>query len=77
MFLSNLCEKEPSKKISISHNQAMFAGPTFNQKLSSAFLQLRFGAYLITYDLKKAFNQLLLNTNDQNKLLFYRYRNVR
>ena len=54
----------------------MFAGPTLNQKLSSAFLQLRFGAYLLTYALKKAFSQLLLNTNDQNKLLFYWHRNV-
>ena len=76
VFLNNLCEKDPSKKITISHNQAMFAGPTLNQKLSSAFLQLRFGAYLLTYDLKKTFNQLLLNSNDQNKLLFYWYRNV-
>ena len=76
VFLSNLCEKDPSKKLNISHNQAMFAGPTLNQKLSSALLQLRFGAFLLTYDLKKAFNQLLLNVADQNKLLFYWYRNI-
>ena len=76
VFLSNLCEKMKSKKLSLSHNQAMFAGPTLNQKLSSAFLQLRFGSYLLCYDLKKAFNQLLLNDIDQSKLLFYWFKDV-
>ena len=76
VFLSNLCERNHSHKMSISHNQAMFAGPTLNQMLSSALLQLRFGAFLLTYDLKKAFNQLLLNSHDQSKLLFVWYKNI-
>ena len=76
VFLSNLCESN-KHKLSISHNQAMHSGPTLNQKLSSALLQLRFDSYLLTYDLKKAFNQLNINEIDQSKLLFLWYNNVR
>ena len=54
----------------------MYAGPTLNQKLSSAFLQIRFGSNLLLYDLRKAFNQLQLNETDQSKLLFFWFRNV-
>ena len=54
----------------------MFSGPCLNQKLSSALMQLRFGRYLLTYDLKKAFNQLLLSETDQSKLLFYWFNNI-
>ena len=76
VFLSNLKEIESRKKLSLSHNQGMYPGPTLNQKLSSAFLHLRFDAKLLTYDLKKAFNMLSLSENDQAKLLFLWYRNV-
>ena len=76
VFLSNLRQDEPDKKMSISHNQCMFSGPTLNQKLSSALIHLRFDEKLITYDLKKAFNMLSLKEGDQARLLFYWYRNV-
>ena len=76
VFLSNLREQDKSHKLCISHNQAMYAGPTLNQKLSSALLQLRFGEHLLTYDLKKAFNQLALSTSDQSKLLFLWFKNI-
>ena len=76
VFLSNLSEREKGKSASLSHNQAMFAGPTLNQKISSALLHLRFGKYLLTFDLKKAFNQLVLNESDQSKLLFFWYKDV-
>ena len=76
VFLSNLSETNDKKRLSLSHNQAMFAGPCLNQKLSSALMQLRFGRYLLTYDLKKAFNQLLLSETDQSKLLFYWFNNI-
>lgn len=75
VFLSNLSEKRGSKYL--SHNQAMLAGPTLNHKLSSALLQLRFGRFLLIYDLKKAFNQLELSDIDQSKLLFFWFKNVR
>ena len=61
---------------SLSHNQVMYSGPTLNQKLSSALLHLRFGRWLLVFDLKKAFNQLLLSESDQSKLLFFWYKNV-
>ena len=37
VFLSNLREQDKSDRLCISHNQAMYAGPTLNQKLSSYF----------------------------------------
>ena len=54
----------------------MRAGPNLNQKLSSAFIHLRFGAKLLIYDLRKAFNMLALNEQDQARLLFFWYRNI-
>ncbi|XP_068224857.1 uncharacterized protein [Palaemon carinicauda] len=75
VFLSNL--KETVKvKCGFSHNQCIDPGPNLNQKLSSAFLHLRFDKLLLTYDLKKAFNMLSLNNNDQARLLFFWFKNV-
>ena len=54
----------------------MYSGPNLNQKLSSSFLQLRFDKYLLTFDLKKAFNMLSLQEIDQAKLLFFWFRNI-
>ena len=76
VFLSNLKEADAIRKLSLSHNQCMHPGPTLNQKLSSAFLHLRFDKMLLTYDLKKAFNMLSLSEADQSKLLFFWFRNV-
>ena len=75
VFLSNLCDSSKSK-LSLSHNQTMYSGPSLNHKLSSALLQLRFDSHLLTYDLRKAFNQLALDELDQSKLLFLWYNNV-
>ena len=47
VFLSNLCEKGPAKVQTISHNQAIHAGPCLNQKLSSVLLHLRFDKHLV------------------------------
>ena len=73
VYLSNLSEKNGR---SISHNQAMWAGPCLNRKLSTALLLLRFDKFLFCYDLKKAFNQIHLNEVDQNRLLFLWYKNL-
>ena len=75
VFLSNL--KEGHSTLSLSHNLRMFPGPILNQKLSSAFLHLRFDKKLLIFDLKKAFNMLTLGDNDQARLLFHWFRNVR
>ena len=76
VFLSNICERNVSKPITVSHNQSIHSGPCLNQKLASALLHLRFGSKLICFDIKKAFNQIELNPFDQNKLLFLWCRNV-
>ena len=61
--------------MSVSINQAIHAGPTLNFKLSS-LLHLRFGSKILVFDLKRAFNQISLSSDDQSKLLFLWYRNV-
>ena len=38
VFLSNLSEPEPTKPITVSHNQAMLPGPCLNKKLSTTLL---------------------------------------
>ena len=76
VFLSNLCERDPTKPQTVSNNQAIHSGPCLNQKLSSALLHLRFNRKLLCFDLCKAFNQIALEDADADKLLFLWYRNV-
>lgn len=76
VFMSNLCEKSTDESKTISHNQAMYAGPCVNQKLTVAMILLRFDPSLVCFDLKKAFLQIELPETDQNKLLFLWHRNV-
>ena len=71
VFLSNLAERG-----ALSHNQAIIPGPCLNQKITTAMLNMRFGEYLLIFDLRKAFLQLLLNESDSNKLLFLWFENV-
>ena len=76
VFLSNLCESDPSYPMTVSHNQALFSGPCLNKKISTSLFKLRFNEKLLCFDIKKAF--LMINTapSDQSKLLFYWYKNV-
>ena len=55
VFLSNLCEPDSTQPMTVSHNQAICAGPCLNKKLSTSVLQLRFNEKLLCFDLKKAF----------------------
>ena len=75
VFLSNFCQKR-FNKLTISHNQAIHSGPCLNQKLSTAFINLRFDKYLLIFDLKKAFNQITLSECDANKLLFLWFKDI-
>lgn len=77
VFLSNLHENDPNKTLTVSHNQAIHPGPNLNQKLFTALTHTRFGKYLLAFDLVKAFNQISLNENDQSKLLFIWFRDVK
>ena len=76
VFLSNLCERDVSKPVTMSHNQVIHSGPCLNQKLGTTLFHLRFDRYLICYDLSKAFNMISLSSEDSNKLLFLWYRNI-
>ena len=76
VYLSNLSEKDPSRAVSLSHNQAMLSGPCLNQKITTALLHLRFDTKLLCFDIKKAFLNIGLTELDSNKLLFLWYNNV-
>ena len=75
VFLSNLCERNKKNQKAISHNQAIYAGLPMNQSISTSLIHLRFGKFLLAYDLKGAFNQIKLSEEDSNKLLFLWFRN--
>ena len=73
VFLSNLAEKHGN---SVSHNMAMYQGPSVNAKLSTSLTLLRFDEKLLTTDIRRAFLQLALNEHDKSKLLFLWFKNV-
>ena len=73
VFLSNLKEQVADV---FSHNQAMYAGPNLNHKLSINLLNLRFNQHLVCFDLCKAFNQINLYENDQSRLLFFWFNDI-
>ena len=74
VFLSNLVENHAGEFV--SHNQAMLPGPCMNSKILSSLISTRFDKYMITFDLRKAFLQILLPEEDQNRLLFLWYKNI-
>ncbi|RXG53621.1 hypothetical protein Avbf_13496 [Armadillidium vulgare] len=76
VFLSNICENNPSKAMTVSHNQAMYAGPCLNKKISTTITKLRFNEKLLCFDIQKAFLNLKLSPTDQSKLLFHWFKNV-
>ena len=76
VFMSNLVQKS-GKKVSLSHNQAMLSGPNLNPKLSVNLTMLRFDRYLLLFDIRKAFLNLELREEDQNRLLFLWFRSVK
>ena len=77
VFLSNVCEKFKDNRKAYSHNQAMYAGPTLNRTISTSLLQLRFDEKIALYDLEKAFLTLGLSPEDQERLCFLWFKNVR
>ena len=75
VFLSNLVESSPDNP-SVSHNQAMYPGPCLNHKILTSLILSRFDQYILTFDLKKAFLQIMLPQYDQNRLAFLWYKNI-
>ena len=76
VFLSNICERSKNQN-SITHNQALYAGPNLNKKLATSLIYLRFDSFVCVYDVKKAFLNIQLPLADQNRLLFLWYRDVK
>ena len=76
VYLSSLKENDHTKKMTVSHNQAILPGPCINSKLSTALLAMRFDSELLCFDFCKAFLQILLDKFDSDKLLFLWFRNV-
>lgn len=74
VYLSNLCER--GAKPNLSHNQCSFPGANLNYKLQTALLLLRFDKFLLTFDIRKAFLQIMLQKKDTNKLLFLWFKNI-
>lgn len=72
VYLSNLS----AGRDTLSHNQISIPGANLNHKLQIATLLLRFDKFMVTFDLKKAFLQLLIRKEDSNKLLFLWFKNV-
>ena len=69
VYLSNLCQKDSDKVMTVSHNQAIYDGPCLNPKITTALLHLRFDSKLLIFDIKRAFNQISLGDNDSARLL--------
>ena len=75
VYLSNLAGRDADKAVTLSNNQCMLAGPCLNTKISTSLIQLRFDKYLLCFDLVKAFLQIALKEEDQNRLCFLWVRN--
>ena len=75
VYLSNLCESSRDKSV-VSHNQAIRSGPCLNHKIATALMLLRFDKYLLTFDIKKAFLNIALPPEDQNRLLFLWFNDI-
>ena len=76
VFLSNKCAKGDKQQPTLSHNQVLEAGPCLNSKIIIALTLMRFGIKLLCFDLKKAFCQIQLQEPDQNKLLFFWFKDI-
>ncbi|XP_068242385.1 uncharacterized protein [Palaemon carinicauda] len=76
VFLSNLSGRDPSQKVTLSHNQAMLSGPCINQNITTALLNLHFDTKLLCFDVKKAFLNNCLTPFDSNKLLLLWFKNM-
>ena len=76
VYLSNLCQKDPNRSLTVSHNQCMFSGPCLNQNISSALTHLRFDEKILIFDLCKAFNMISLSEHDSARLCCMWYRDI-
>ena len=77
VFLPTQKEKSTNPNVEyFSNNQCILSGPNLNNKIVTAVQNLRFGKYLLTYDLKKAFLSIELPECDKDKLIFLWFKDV-
>ena len=72
VLLSNIKDNTNS----MSHNQVSRPGVNLNHKIQIALMLLRFDKYLVTFDIVKAFLQIMLKESDTSKLQFLWFKNV-
>ena len=72
VYLANLKEGAEG----MSHNQVSRPGINLNHKIQTALLLQRFDKFLVTFDIKKAFLQLMLPEEDTKKLRFLWFQDV-
>lgn len=75
VFLSNLSEKSFHPNV-YSYNQALLPGPCMNNKITTTVILSRFNKFMFTFDIAKAFLNIALNIDDQNRLLFLGFNSV-
>ena len=72
VYLANLKDNSDG----MSHNQVSRPGVNLNHKIQTALLLQRFDKFLVTFDIKKAFLQLMLPDEDTKKLRFLWFQDV-
>ena len=76
VYLSNVTGVDPNKAVTLNNNQCMLVGPCLNLKILTNFIQLRFGQYLLCFDIDKAFLNIALQESDSLKLCLLWFNNV-
>lgn len=77
IYMANLAEKKPDGSAGISLNQTVHQGFCKNSKISTAFSYTRFDKYMLCFDIKAAFHQILVSEANSAKFLFLWFKNVR
>ena len=75
VYLSNLVDRRLNSK-AVSHNQAILSGPCLNRKISTTLCDWRFDKFIITFDVIKAFLNIELYPEDQEKLILLWYKDI-
>ena len=76
VYLANICESTKGGLKTMSHSQVISSGPNLNSKILTNLILLRFDKFLLIFDIVKAFLNISIPTNDQNKLVLLWYSDV-
>ena len=76
IYLANLAEKNPRTSLPVNHCTAISPGPNLNNKIFTAWTQLRFGRYIVLYDLQRAFYNICMQESSVNRWLIHWAKNI-